>query len=58
MTAQQPMLFQNRALCKAMESRCETLDVSDGGPQKLEVWPISSEELNASPRGWTSNRCL
>jgi hypothetical protein len=45
MTAQQPMLFQNRALGKAMESRCETVDVSDGGSQKLEVWSISSEEL-------------
>jgi hypothetical protein len=45
MTAQQPMLFQNRALRKVLESHCETVDVTEGGPQKVQISAIPSEEL-------------
>lgn len=45
-TAAQPwMAMQNRALSKALESHCATVDVLEGGPQKLEITPIPSEEL-------------
>jgi len=43
--AQPFVVMQNRALRKAMESRCETVEVSEGGPQKVQVAAISSEEL-------------
>ena len=45
MTAQQPMLFQNRELRKSLESHCKTVDVSEGGPQKVQISAIPSEEL-------------
>jgi hypothetical protein len=46
LVAAQPwMLLQNRAFHKALESHCATVDVPEGGPQKLQIAPISSEEL-------------
>jgi len=42
---QSRMVMQNRALRKALESRCETVDVLEGGPQKVQVSRISSEDL-------------
>jgi hypothetical protein len=43
--AQPWMLMQNRALRKAVEDRCATVDVLEGGPQKVQISLISSEEL-------------
>jgi hypothetical protein len=45
LVAQPWMVMQNRALRKALESRCETVDVLEGGPQKVQISLISSEEL-------------
>jgi hypothetical protein len=43
--AQPWMVMQNRALRKAMESRCEAVDVLEGGHQKVQIPLISSEEM-------------
>jgi hypothetical protein len=43
--AQPWMVMQNRTLQKALESRCETVDVLEGGPQKVQISPISAEDL-------------
>jgi Carboxypeptidase regulatory-like domain len=43
--AQPWMVMQNRALRKAVEDRCATVDVLEGGPQKVQISLISSEEL-------------
>jgi hypothetical protein len=39
------MVMQNRALRKGLESRCATVDALEGGPQTVQISPISSEEL-------------
>ena len=43
--AQPGMVMQNRALRKAMESRCEASDVLEGVRQKVQIPLISSEDL-------------
>jgi Carboxypeptidase regulatory-like domain len=43
--AQPWMVMQNRALRKAMESRCEAVDISEGGHQKIQISLMSFEEL-------------
>jgi hypothetical protein len=43
--AQPGMVMQDRALRNALESRCQTVDVLEGGPQKVQVSLIPSEEL-------------
>ena len=42
---QQTLPMQNRALRKGLESRCATVDALEGGPQTVQISPISSEEL-------------
>ena len=43
--AQPWQALQNRELRKALESHCETVDLSEGGPQKVQISAIPSEEL-------------
>jgi hypothetical protein len=38
-------LMQNRGMRKALESHCQTVDVPEGGPQKVQITAIPSQEL-------------
>jgi hypothetical protein len=42
--AQPGLMIQQRAVRNAMESHCATVDIQEGGPQKVPISPISSEE--------------
>jgi hypothetical protein len=44
-SAQPWMVLQNRAFRKALESRCESVDIVEGGQPKVQISVISSEEL-------------